>query len=71
MDLLKQLYVLLNVPANQLVYLRDGSTETITCAATLLEVADQACYLIQARYTDNGPTCPSTDPTSGAWQGSH
>ena len=55
------------------VYLRDGSAQTILCAATLeIEVADPTFYLTQSQYTDTGPTSPSTDPiTPGAWQGSH
>ena len=37
-----------------------------------IEVADQTFNLTQSRYTDTGPTSPSTDPiTPGAWQGSH
>ena len=56
-----------------LMYVRDGSAQTILRAAnTEIEVADQTFYLIQSQYTDTGPTCPSTDPIMpGAWQGSH
>ena len=46
-----------------LVYLRDGSAQTIfTCCHTEVEVADQTFYLTQSQYTDTGPTSPSTDP---------
>ena len=39
---------------------------------TETEVADPTFYLTQSRYTDTGPTSPSTDPLSpGTWQGSH
>ena len=64
---------LLNVPANRLVYLRDGSAQTILRSATLeIEVADPTFYLTQSQYTDTGRTSPSADPiTPGAWQGSH
>ena len=64
---------LLNVPATGLVYLRDGSAQTILRAATLRQkVADQTFYLTQSQYTDTTPTSPSADPiTPGAWQGSH
>ena len=58
-----------------LVYLRDGSTQTIVRAATLrseTEVEDQTFYLTQSQYTDTGPTSPCTDPiTPGMWQGSY
>ena len=55
------------------VYLRDGSAQAILRAATPeIEVADQTFHLTLSRYTDTGPTSPSTDPISpGAWQGSH
>ena len=58
---------------SRLVYLRDGSAQTIfTCCHTEIEVADQTFYLTQSQYTDTGPTSPSADPTTpGAWQGSH
>ena len=46
-----------------LVYLRDGSAQTIVRAATLrLEVADQTLYLTRSQYTDTGPTSPCADP---------
>ena len=56
-----------------LVYLRDGSAQTIfACCHIEIEVADQSFYLTQSQYTDTGPTSPSTDPIMpGAWQGSH
>ena len=42
------------------------------CCHTEIEVADQTFHLTQSRYTDTGPTSPSTDLiTPGAWQGSH
>ena len=57
-----------------LVYLRDGSAQTVLCVHcchTEIEVADQTSYLTQPQYTDTGPTSPSADPiTPGAWQGS-
>ena len=56
-------------PSNTLVYLRDGSAQTILLE---IEVADQSFYLTQSQYTDTVPTSPSTDPIMpGAWQGSH
>ena len=57
-----------------LVYLRDVSAQTIvrTFCHTEIEVADQICHLTQSRYTDTGPTSPSTDfTTPGSWQGSY
>ena len=59
--------------SNRLVYLRDGSAQTIfTCCHTEIEVADQTFYLTQSQYTDTGLTSPSADLiTPGAWQGSH
>ena len=56
-----------------LVYLRDGSAQTIfTCCHIEIAVADQTFYLAQSQYTDTGPTSPSTDPIMpDAWQGSH
>ena len=56
-----------------LVYLRDGSAQTIfTCYHTEIEVADQTVYLSQSQYTETGPFSLSADPImSGAWQGSH
>ena len=46
-----------------LVYLRDGSAQTILRAATNeIEVADQTFYLTHSQYTDTEPTSPSTDP---------
>ena len=55
-----------------LVYLRDGSAQTILRAAhTEIEVADQTFYLTQSLYTDTWPTSPSADPvTPGVWQDS-
>ena len=45
-----------------LVYLRDGSAQTIVRAATLrYEVADQTFHLIQSQYSDTGPTSPTAD----------
>ena len=41
-----------------------------TCCHTEKEIVDQTFHLTQSRYTDTGPTSPSTDPiTPGAWQG--
>ena len=37
---------------SQLVYLRDGSAQTILRATTQIEVADQTFYLTQSQYTD-------------------
>ena len=61
-------------PSNMLLYLRDGSAQTISRAAghTEIELADPTFHLTQSQYTDAGPTSPSADPiTLGAWQGSH
>ena len=53
-----------------LVYLRDGSAQTILRTATLRQKF--FFYLTQSQYTDTGPTSPSADPiVPGAWQGSH
>ena len=47
-------------------------SDNFTCCHTEIEVADQTLHLAQSRYTDTGPTSPSSDPiTPGAWQGSH
>ena len=47
-------------------------SDNFTCCHTEIEVANQTFHLTQSQYTDNGPTRPSTDPTTpGAWQGSH
>ena len=47
-------------------------SDNFTCLHTEAEAADQTFYLTQSRYTDTGPTSPSTDPvTPGAQQGSH
>ena len=56
-----QLYLLrqksVNVPANMLMYLRDGSAQTSLRAATLRQIADQTVYLTQSStYADTGPT---------------
>ena len=62
---------LLNVLANMLVYLRDGSAQ-FTCCHTEIEAADQTFYLTQSHYTDTGPNSLSAGPLMpGAWQGSH
>ena len=54
-----------------LVYLMDGSAQTIVCIATP-EVTDQTGSLTQSQYINTGPTSPSADPVMpGAWQGSH
>ena len=45
-----------------LVYLRDGSAQTILRAATQIKVADQTFHLTQSQYTDAGPTSPRADP---------
>ena len=53
-----------------LLYLRDGSTQTI-CTCCHAEIEVPTFYLTQSQYTDTGPTSPSADPiTPGAWQGS-
>ena len=50
-------------PSNMLVYLQDGSAQTILRATF---------YLTQSQYTDTGPTSPSADPIMpGAQQSSH
>ena len=56
-----------------LVYLRDGSPQTIfTCCHIEIEAADQTFYLTQPQYTDTWPTSLNADPlTPGSWQGSH
>ena len=47
-------------------------SDKFTCCHTEIKVADQTFHLTQSRYTDTGPTSPSTDPiTPGARQGSH
>ena len=55
-------------PSNMLVYLRDGSSQTIcACCHTEIEAADQTF-----QYTDTRPPSPSTDSIMPcAWQGSH
>ena len=54
------------------MYLRNGSALTLTCCHTQIEVADPTFYFTRSRYSDTGPTSPSTDPiTPGAWQASH
>ena len=60
-------------PSNRLVYLRDGSAQTILRAATLSDKLQiKTFYLTQIQYADTGLTSPSTDPiTPGAWQGNH
>ena len=59
--------------SDMLVYLRDGSTQTIVHAATLrYKLQIKTFYLTQSQYTDTGPTSASADPIMpGAWQGSH
>ena len=48
-----------------LVYLRDGSAQTVAHAATLeTEVADPTFDLTQSQYTDTGQTSPSDGPTT-------
>ena len=55
-----------------LMYLRNGSAQTIARAAIEIEVADPTFHLTQSQYTDTGPTSPCSDPiTPGAWHGSH
>ena len=59
-----------SLPNNMLVYLSDGSDQTVVRAAT--EFADQTFHFTQSQYADKGPTSPSADPiTPGAWWGSH
>ena len=54
-----------------IVYLRDGSAQTM-CCHTEVEAADQTFYLTQSQYTDTGPTSPHADLIMpGVWQGSH
>ena len=50
-------------PSNMLVYLRDGSAQTILRAArhTEIETADQTFCLTQSQYTDTGPTTGTTE----------
>ena len=54
-----------------LVYLRDGSAQTIVRAVKLrYKFVDQTFYLTQSQYTDTGPTSLSADPiTPVAWRG--
>ena len=55
-----------------LVYLRDGSAQTILRAATLGQKLQVKLYTSPSHRTDTGPTSPNADPiTPGAWQGSH
>ena len=55
-----------------LVYLRDGSAQTVMHVHTEIEVADQTFSLTQSQCTCTGPTSPSADHiTPGAWQVSH
>ena len=58
-------------PSNMLICLREGSTQTIVCAATLR----QNCwsnFLSCPVTVYTGPTDPSADPIApGDWQGSH
>ena len=49
---------LLQCPSNMLVYLRDGSAQTIVRVATQIQNANQT-YLIWLQYTDSDPTNPS------------
>ena len=50
-----------------LVYLRDGSAQTVARAATLRQVVDPTCYIIRSQCTDTLPASPSADPiTPGA-----
>ena len=54
-----------------LVYLKDGSAQTLVLAATLRQKL-QTFYLTQVQYATIGPTSLSADSfTPGAWQGSH
>ena len=47
-------------------------SQGLICCHTEIQVPDPTFHLTQSRYTDTGPTSPSTDPISpGAWQGSH
>ena len=56
-------------PSNMLVYLRDGSAQTIVRAVT---VRWKLQIRLATQSTDTGPTSPSVDPISpGAWLGSH
>ena len=46
-------------------------SDNFTCCHTEIEVADPTFHLTRSKYTDTGPTSPSTDPTtSGTWRGS-
>ena len=69
----KRMFVCWLLNVNMRVYLRDGSAQTILCAATLeIEIADQTFHLTQSQYIDIGPTSRSADPiTPGTWQGIH
>ena len=62
----KDCYVLVAYsPTNMLVYLRDGSAQTIARVTTLIR-------LTQSLYIDPGPASLSADPiTPDGWQGSH
>ena len=54
------------------MYLRDKPVQTVVCAATQIEVADQIFYFTQSQYTDTRSASPSADPIApGARQGSH
>ena len=48
--------------ASLVVYLRDGSAQTIVHVASETEVANQTFYLTQPKYTDTRQASPSTDP---------
>ena len=54
-----------------LVYLKDGTAQTIVRAATLRQKLQIKLFqFTQSQHTDTGPISPSTDPiTPGAWQG--
>ena len=43
-------------PSNVTVCLRDGSEETVLCAAV---IADETCFVTHSQLTDAGPTSPS------------
>ena len=55
-----------------LVYLRDGSAQTILGTATLRQKLQIKLSTLPSQYSDTGPTSPSAESImSGAWQNSH
>ena len=59
-------------PSNMLVYLRDGSAQTMVPATTLRYKLQITFYLTSSQYTNTCPASPSaTCVTPGPRQGSH